>query len=249
MTKKNINITTEELKKLNEQLSSLTAKELLAWFVARYPGKTIFSSSMGLEDQVITDLLASLSNPVPVFTLDTGRMFPETYDLIDITRQRYNIVIEVWFPDGGQVRRMVGEHGINLFYSSQENRKLCCHIRKTEPLRQALSGYSVWITGLRREQSAARQDLELVSFDPEFNILKVNPLLNWSTAEVWEYIRLNRVPYNTLHDQGYPSIGCQPCTRAVMEGEDIRAGRWWWEESGKKECGLHDPLKAKQKSS
>lgn len=194
---------------------------------------------MGAEDQILTHLIAQMPQPIAVFTLDTGRMFYETYELIEKTQLRYDLKIEVFFPDADQVQQMVQKNGINLFYHSVDNRKQCCHIRKIAPLQRALTGKKAWITGLRREQSPTRTDLEIAEWDSLNQMIKINPLLEWSEAEVWSFIREHTVPYNILHDQGFPSIGCQPCTRAVLPGEDVRSGRWWWENPETKECGLH----------
>lgn len=201
--------------------------------------KAVFSTSLGAEDQVITHMLMQIDSGARVFTLDTGRMFPETYELIERTEARYDMRIQVFFPDYKAVENMVSTRGINLFYYSIENRKLCCHIRKIEPLKRALKGNQVWITGLRREQSPTRQDMRYAEWDEGNRIIKVNPLLDWTEKQVWNYIYDNKIPYNTLHDKGFPSIGCQPCTRAIEPGEDVRAGRWWWENPDTKECGLH----------
>jgi phosphoadenosine phosphosulfate reductase len=225
--------------KYNREVSSLGAGEILRFFLEKYPGKAAFSTSLGAEDQVLTGMLSSLGLPFRIFTLDTGRLFQETYDLLDITEKKYNLKIEVAFPEPAQITEMVGLKGINLFYDSVENRKLCCNVRKLEPMRKALQGMQVWITGMRRDQSVTRQDREIVEWDASFGILKVNPILDWTREQVWNYIRERKIPYNTLHDKGFPSIGCLPCTRAVMPGEDERAGRWWWESPKNKECGLH----------
>jgi phosphoadenosine phosphosulfate reductase len=171
--------------------------------------------------------------------LDTGRLPQETYDVIEETREKYNIEIKVMFPDLKQVEQMVNENGPNLFYESIENRKLCCRIRKVEPLKRALSELDAWICGLRAEQSPTRQKLDKVEWDENFNLIKINPLADWTQNQVWQYIKENNVPYNELHDKGYPSIGCAPCTRPIEPGENIRAGRWWWENPEHKECGLH----------
>jgi phosphoadenosine phosphosulfate reductase len=194
---------------------------------------------MGAEDQVITHILAKLSKSANIFTLDTGRVFPETYDLLHRTVNRYGLQIKSFYPDTTQVEEMVNSKGINLFYESIENRKLCCHVRKIVPLRRALTGMDAWITGLRREQSVTRTDLKIVEWDGGNGLIKINPLLEWTEEQVWDYIKNNSIPYNKLHDQGFPSIGCQPCTRAIKKGEDLRAGRWWWEMPDSKECGLH----------
>jgi phosphoadenosine phosphosulfate reductase len=181
-----------------------------------------------------------------VFTLDTGRLNQETYDCMDAIRERYGIQIEVFFPDSNGVEKMVRENGLNLFYNSVELRKLCCGVRKVEPLNRALKGLDAWMTGLRREQAVTRADVRRIELDEDHgNIIKINPLVDWSYGDVWDYIRRKSVPYNRLHKQGYPSIGCAPCTRAVKPGEDLRAGRWWWENPNAKECGLHVNLQAK----
>jgi phosphoadenosine phosphosulfate reductase len=184
-------------------------------------------------------MICGIDKSARIFTLDTGRQFPETYDVIDRTNTRYGIKIEVFFPDYEKVQKMVREHGINLFYESVELRHLCCNVRKVEPLKRALKGVDLWISGLRRTQSSTRHSMEMLEYDSADDVLKFNPLIKWSENQVKEYIRSNNVPYNKLQDKGYPSIGCQPCTRAVLPGEDIRAGRWWWEDPDHRECGLH----------
>lgn len=198
-----------------------------------------FSSSLGAEDMVLTDIVFGDGLPIEVFTLDTGRLPNETYALLDAIAARYGARPRVLFPRAEAVEAYVASHGVNGFYNSVELRKACCHIRKVEPLRRALAGKKAWITGLRRAQSASRQEVAVESFDAENGLMKFNPLVDWSNDEVWAYIRTHAVPYNALHDRGYPSIGCAPCTRAVAPGEDIRAGRWWWENPESKECGLH----------
>jgi phosphoadenosine phosphosulfate reductase len=228
-------------KQFNDRFKGSSATEILIFFLKEYKGKIAFASSLGAEDQVLTHLIASINPATKIFTLDTGRLFPETYDLIERTNNRYKIRMDLYFPDTGKVENMVREKGINLFYESIENRKLCCHIRKIEPLRRALSGIDIWITGLRKEQSNSRNTMTLVEKDENNNgILKLNPLIDWTEEMVWNFIHENNIPYNKLHDKGFPSIGCQPCTRAVEPREDFRAGRWWWEMEGKKECGLHE---------
>lgn len=216
----------------------MTAEELLRWGVEEFGEKVAFASSFGAEDMVVTDLLLRITPHPRIFTLDTGRLPQETYELIQRVREHYSIQLEVYFPDTSRVEAMVREHGINLFYESPEKRKLCCHIRKVEPLQRALSGLSAWITGLRREQSNFRHRLAKVEQE-EGGRLKINPLADWTEEQVWDYLRRHRVPYNRLHDLHYRSIGCAPCTRPVQPGEDFRAGRWWWEQETKKECGLH----------
>ena len=198
-----------------------------------------FSSSLGAEDMVLTDLIFANALLIDVFTLDTGRLPVETYALLDAITVRYGKRVRVVFPRTEAVEAYVNDHGINAFYGSVELRQACCHIRKVEPLNRALAGKRAWVTGMRREQAVTRSDLPLQSFDDERGLAKFNPLAEWSHAEVWTYIRARQVPYHALHDRGYPSIGCAPCTRAVSTGEDVRAGRWWWENPESKECGLH----------
>lgn len=223
----------------NEQLANASAEEILTFFNREFGSAICLSSSMGVEDQVLTDMIMSINPHFNIFTLDTGRLFPETLNLIQETCDHYGTHIKVYFPDYRQVEEMVREKGINLFYRSVENRKLCCHIRKIEPLKRALSGMKAWVTGIRKDQTINRFNTRLVEWDENNGLVKINPLLRWSEKKVWEYIHAHKVPYNTLHDKGFPSIGCQPCTRAVEPGEDSRAGRWWWEDQGHKECGLH----------
>jgi phosphoadenosine phosphosulfate reductase len=220
-------------------LNGYSPQDILSFFVTRYSGKIGFSSSLGAEDQVLTDMICNIDRSIRIFTLDTGRLFQETYDLLHITEKKYGIKIHTYFPDAAKVEKMVEEYGINLFYESVENRKLCCEIRKIEPLKRALAGMKVWITGLRREQSVTRSELQAVEWDEASGMIKVSPLIDWSEEQVWEYIREHKIPYNELHDKGYPSIGCLPCTRAVQPGESVRSGRWWWELPENKECGLH----------
>lgn len=209
-----------------------------------FPGKVVFSSSLGQEDQVLTDIIFKHNLPVKVFTIDTGRLFNESYELLDKTTARYKKDIQVFFPQSAGVESFVAERGINSFYESVENRKACCFVRKVEPLNRALAGAEVWITGLRAEQSDNRKDMPMIEWDETRQLYKFNPLIRWTYDEMIGYIRQHNVPYNTLHDKGFISIGCAPCTRAIEPGEDARAGRWWWEASHK-ECGLHVPLAAK----
>jgi phosphoadenosine phosphosulfate reductase len=213
-------------------------RELLAG-VQRDWAPAGFANSFGLEDMVLTDLIAREFPGIEIFTLDTGRLPQETYDLMKRTADHYGIRLRVFYPDTAAVERHVGEHGPNAFYDSVALRKECCHIRKVEPLKRALRGKRAWLTGLRREQAVTRRDLPVSEFDAATGLQKFNPLADWSHLDVWTYVRGRGVPYNALHDRGYPSIGCAPCTRAVAEGEDIRAGRWWWEDPASKECGLH----------
>ena len=198
-----------------------------------------FANSLGAEDMVLTDIIAQHQLNISLFSLDTGRLPAETYDLIQTLRARYTLKLQVYFPDAAQVESYVAEQGINGFYDSIEARKGCCYVRKVEPLKRALAGKDAWITGMRRDQAVTRGSLAVSAWDAEQGLQKINPLLDWTNAEVWQYLKQNNVPYNKLHDQFYPSIGCAPCTRAISAGEDIRAGRWWWENPEHKECGLH----------
>lgn len=224
---------------LSERWTGKSPEEVLTYFLKEYKGHIALASSLGIEDQVLTAIICRIAPETRIFTLDTGRLFPETYSLIERTNMTYGIKIELFFPDYRQLEQMVNQHGTNLFYESIEKRRLCCYIRKLEPLKRAFTGLKVWICGLRHAQSVTRTGNQLVEWDENNGLLKLNPLIDWSEEQVWEYIRKEGVPYNKLHDQGFPSIGCQPCTRAIQPGEDIRAGRWWWEDPRHKECGLH----------
>jgi phosphoadenosine phosphosulfate reductase len=199
----------------------------------------VFASSLAAEDMVLTDLILQAKLPIRVFTLQTGRLHKETLAVLDAVRAHYGVDIEQYQPDPAAVETYVNNHGLNAFYESIELRKACCQIRKVEPLNRALAGNKAWITGQRRAQSSTRNDLAVQEDDAAHGMQKFNPLADWSEDDVWHYIRSNGVPYNALHDRGYPSIGCEPCTRAIQPGEDIRAGRWWWESADQKECGLH----------
>jgi len=225
----------------SEELESLSAKEILAWAFETYHPRVALACSFQAEESVLIDMMHSLrGSDFRIFTLDTGRLNQETYDCMDAIRERYGIRVEVFFPDAARVENMVQEHGLNLFYKSVDFRKMCCGIRKVEPLSRALKELDGWMTGLRREQAVTRADVRKVEIDKDHGgIIKINPLVDWSHKQVWDYIRENNLPYNKLHDLGYPSIGCAPCTRAIQPGEDIRAGRWWWENPETKECGLH----------
>jgi phosphoadenosine phosphosulfate reductase len=232
------------IEKLNKEYLNKRPEEILSYFISNYENKIVFASSMGAEDQVLTHMIVNINKETPIFTLDTGRLFPETYDIIARTNARFGIKINVYFPEKKQIEEMVTNKGINLFYESIENRKLCCNTRKIEPLKRAFSGMDVWICGLRKDQSVTRHNNQIIEWDEENGMIKVNPILNWSMKNVWDFIKKNNVPYNKLHDKGFPSIGCQPCTRAIEPGEDIRAGRWWWENPDMKECGLHNQKNA-----
>ncbi|MFC2087783.1 phosphoadenylyl-sulfate reductase [Bacteroidota bacterium] len=229
----------DKVPEFNSLLEGSSPEVIIRFFAEKYTSKVCFSTSLGAEDQVLTRMVAENAPMVKIFTLDTGRHFAETYETLDRTIKKYNLNIEIFFPDRQKVEDMVNKKGINLFYESIENRKLCCNIRKVEPLNRALKGNEVWITGLRREQSVTRSNDRLVQLDEHHSIIKVNPLIEWTEDNVRDYLKQNKVPYNVLHDQGYPSIGCQPCTRAILPGEDVRAGRWWWENPEMKECGIH----------
>jgi len=207
--------------------------------ISREFPRAAFASSLGAEDMVITDAILTAQLPIAIFTLDTGRLHDETLALIEAIRDRYHHSIEVFRPLPAAVEQYVTVHGKNAFYESVELRRACCGIRKVEPLRRALEGRDAWITGQRREQSVTRADLPRREFDAAHGIEKFNPLADWSEADVWSWLRARQVPWNALHDRGYPSIGCEPCTRAIRPGEDVRAGRWWWESADKRECGLH----------
>lgn len=223
----------------NEEFKQASPVDVLAFFLDHFKGKIGLSTSMGMEDQVLTEMVTSIDPGIRIFTLDTGRLFPETYDLISRTSKKYSKQIEVFFPDAGEIEQMVAEKGINLFYQSIENREMCCQIRKLKPLARALDGLDAWITGLRKDQSVTRNELQVVEWDDNNGLIKINPLTNWTEDEVKEYIEARGIPVNPLHKQGFASIGCQPCTRAIEESEDVRAGRWWWETPETKECGLH----------
>jgi phosphoadenosine phosphosulfate reductase len=227
------------IQNLNAQFSGESIENLLVYFFGRYGNRLALASSLSIEDQMLTDILLKINPLARVFTLDTGRLFPETYSLIERTNQKYGCKLEVFFPESSEVEEMVRTKGINLFYDGIEQRKLCCNVRKINPLKRAFETLDVWISGLRREQSVTRQEMQLVEWEEPSGLIKLNPLINHTEKEVWEYILQHKVPYNKLHDQGFPSIGCQPCTRAIKPGEDIRAGRWWWENPEHKECGLH----------
>jgi phosphoadenosine phosphosulfate reductase len=232
-------INSKDFLQLSGQIRELTIAEAFAFLVRQYPGKVCFSSSFSLEDQVVTHLIVTAGLPISIFTLDTGRLFAETYAVWSQTIEQYGADIRAYYPDRAPLEEFIHQNGPNAFYASVENRMACCHIRKVEPLKRALAGQSVWITGIRAEHSVSRQSMDLLEWDAANQIIKYNPLLHWSTEEVRSFVSRNNVPYNILQDRGFLSIGCAPCTRAVQPGEDLRAGRWWWEETAKKECGLH----------
>jgi len=230
-----VRLSKDQIEKLETASSLVEALEMISDL---FPGPVVFSSSLGQEVQVITDAIFSYDQPIKIFTLDTGRLFSESYELIERTTARYKKPIRVYFPEASDVEEFVTTKGVNSFYESVENRKECCNIRKVKPLNRALQGAEVWITGVRAEQSDSRKGMPMIEWLEDRQLYKFNPLLNWTFAEVMDYLKEFYVPYNPLHDKGFVSIGCAPCTRAIEPGEDPRAGRWWWETS-QKECGLH----------
>jgi phosphoadenosine phosphosulfate reductase len=221
-------------------ISSSDPVQSLKNLALAFPGEVIFSTSFSWEDQLITHLIFENDIDIKVFTLDTGRMFPETYSTWSSTLSKYQQPITAYYPNAEDLQAFIEKKGPNSFYESVENRKGCCYIRKVEPLQRALRGYKIWITGIRAEHSPNRTDMTQVEWDGTNNMTKFHPLLNWSTDEVKAFIKEQHIPYNPLHDKGFVSIGCAPCTRAIRPGEDFRAGRWWWEDADKKECGLHE---------
>lgn len=229
----------ERIDFLNKKFKNVSIKELLEFFLKESKDSIALSSSFGVEDQVLTDMVLKIYNKANIFTLDTGRLPYETYDVMHRTNLKYKTKIKVYFPESADIEDLYQEQGVNGFYDSVENRKRCCYARKIAPLKRALKGADIWITGLRAQQSLTREDMKLFEWDDANRVIKLNPLVLWSESDVWEYIKENSVPYNALHDKGYPSIGCAPCTRAVEEGANIRSGRWWWESPEHKECGLH----------
>lgn len=225
--------------RIAQQAEALSIEEVITALAAEFPGQVTFSTSFSFEDQLIAHKILSNQLPVSIFTLDTGRLFAETYSVWSATNERYHTQIKAYYPDHSLLEPFVAQKGPNSFYESVENRKECCYIRKVEPLKRALKDNAVWITGLRAEHSANRHDMPQVEWDETNQVIKYHPILHWTTEEVKEYINTNNIPYNPLHDKGFVSIGCAPCTRAIKPGEDFRAGRWWWEDNTKKECGLH----------
>lgn len=219
--------------------SKVTAARQLLSEIARDFSPAVFANSLGAEDMLLTDLILKHKLPITVFSLDTGRLPAETYDLMAAVDNHYGVKLKVYFPQSEEVESYVRNHGINAFYESVTLRKACCYARKVEPLKRALAGKRAWITGLRAQQAATREGLPVREYDESNGLEKFNPLADWSEKEVWTYLKQNNVPYNALHEKFYPSIGCAPCTRAISPGEDVRAGRWWWEAPESKECGLH----------
>ncbi|MCH8813903.1 MAG: phosphoadenylyl-sulfate reductase [Chloroflexi bacterium] len=232
--------TAADVDALNEQLGGKSAEEIIRWAGETFGPDIKAASSFGAEDVVVLDLIAKTAPEIRIFTLDTGRLHDETYKVMESVRTKYELSMQTMFPNTEAVELLVAEKGYYSFLDSVENRKECCGIRKVEPLKRALSDAKAWMTGLRRDQSVTRTDTPAIEWDEGNGLLKVNPIIEWTNDDVWAYIKENNVPYNELHDKGFPSIGCAPCTRAIKEGEDIRAGRWWWENPEFKECGLHD---------
>lgn len=224
---------------LNAAIEGKSETESLAILADLFPGEVVFSTSLGYEDQVITDFILKNNLNITIFTLDTGRLFSETYMTLQKTNNRYDTKIKVYYPQTDSVETLVSTKGPLSFYDSVENRKECCFIRKVEPLNRALKGAKIWVTGIRAEQSGNRHDMPQLEWDEAHQLVKFHPILHWSFDEVKTFVKSNGLPYNPLHDKGFVSIGCAPCTRAIQEGEDFRAGRWWWEDESKKECGLH----------
>jgi phosphoadenosine phosphosulfate reductase len=228
------------IEEIKSAIKDKSPQEVLSFLAQNFEGEIVFSTSFGWEDQVISDMIFSQNLPIKVFTLDTGRMFTETYFTWNRTLEKYQKPIHAYYPNEQKLQEMISLKGPSSFYESVENRKECCGLRKVEPLNRALKNQKIWITGIRADQSVNREDMDWVELDEAHQLIKVHPIFHWTLDDVKSYVREKNVPYNPLHDKGFPSIGCQPCTRAVAEGEDFRAGRWWWEDASKKECGLHD---------
>ena len=230
----------EDVKSLNREFERSSPGDILAWASQNLGSSVALATSFQVQGMVLVDMFAKTDPEARIFTLDTGRLHSHTYDAMEKTREKYGINIEVLFPDTDEVEEMVTSRGVNLFYKSVENRRLCCQVRKTNPLNGFLKTLDGWITSIRADQTEQRADSSKFEIDYlHGKMLKINPILDWTIERVWDYVRKNDVPYNKLHDMGYPSIGCAPCTRAVEEGEDPRAGRWWWEQDSDKECGIH----------
>ncbi|WP_025762338.1 phosphoadenylyl-sulfate reductase [Dyadobacter tibetensis] len=228
-----------DISSLEAAINGKTEIEALAILADTFPGKVVFSSSLGYEDQVITDFILKNKLDIEIFSLDTGRLFNETYMTLQKTNNRYDAKLKVYYPQTDSVEALMSTKGPLSFYESVENRKECCYIRKVEPLNRALKDAKIWITGIRAEQSGNRHDMPQLEWDEAHQLVKFHPIMRWTFEEVKNYVKSNGIPYNPLHDKGFVSIGCAPCTRAIQEGEDFRAGRWWWEDESKKECGLH----------
>ena len=230
----------EDVKNLNREFERSSPEDILSWASKNLDRSVALATSFQVQGMVVVDMFVKVNPEGRIFTLDTGRLHSHTYDVMDRTREKYNINIEVLFPDTIEVEEMVTSRGVNLFYKSVENRRLCCQVRKTNPLNRYLKTLDAWITSIRADQTEQRAESSKFEIDYlHGRMLKINPILDWTIDHVWNYVKKNDVPYNKLHDMGYPSIGCAPCTRAIEKGEDPRAGRWWWEQSSDKECGIH----------
>ena len=235
-----MNFSEEDVKSLNREFERSSPEDVLSWASQNLGSSVALATSFQVQGMVLVDMFAKTDPEARIFTLDTGRLHSHTYDAMEKTREKYDINIEVLFPDTSEVEEMVTSRGVNLFYKSVENRRLCCQVRKTNPLNVFLKTLDAWITSIRADQTEQRADSTKFEIDYlHGRMLKINPILDWTIDEVWDYVRKNDVPYNKLHDMGYPSIGCAPCTRAIEKGEDPRAGRWWWEQDSDKECGIH----------
>ncbi len=229
-----------KLKQYQKLLSRKSARAILEWALEEFGNERVaLATAFGPESQIITDILVNIGKPFRVFTIDTGRLFQETYDVMQKSIEKYGLQYEVYAPDPVELAELIGKEGPNLFYNSVENRRKCCEVRKVRPLNKVLKTVDLWITGLRQEQSAHRKSVQLIEWDYLHNIYKLNPLARWTEKEIWDYIKQHDVPYNQLLRCGFKSVGCAPCTRAVGPGESARDGRWWWEKEGPKECGLH----------
>jgi phosphoadenosine phosphosulfate reductase len=227
-----------ELLNLDLEQKAAGVRERLATALREH-GRVVYSNSLGAEAMVLTDIIWTQVPEIDIFSIDTGRLHQETYDLLEKLERRYKRSLRIVHPDARALEELVSAQGVNGFYHSLDARLACCHVRKVAPFKRAIAGYTAWVTGVRREQSAARAQAQPVEWDSEYGLYKVSPLLEWSEAEIWQYIRARKLPYNSLHDRQFPSIGCHPCTRAIQPGESRRAGRWWWEQPESRECGLH----------
>jgi phosphoadenosine phosphosulfate reductase len=227
-----------ELLNLDLEQKAAAVRQQLADSVREH-GRVVYSNSLGAEAMVLTDIIWSHVPEIDIFSIDTGRLHEETYELLEKLQRRYKRSIRLVYPDAQALEKLVADQGVNGFYHSLESRLACCHVRKVEPFRRAVAGYSAWVTGVRREQSATRAQAQPIEWDTENSLHKISPLLDWTEEQVWQYIRARKLPYNSLHDRQFPSIGCSPCTRAIQPGENRRAGRWWWEQPESRECGLH----------
>lgn len=236
----------QRITELKSKTNGFNSEQILKFAYEEFKDGVNFATSLGEEDQVITDIISKVAPKIEIFTLDTGRLHQETYDLLAKNQKKYDLKFKIMYPDTKAVEEMVRAKGINLFYESVENRKFCCGVRKVEPLKRALANVDAWITGLRKAQSITRSNLGIFEWDEANQRIKINPLLDWSLDDVHKYIKEHNVDVNSLHAKGFASIGCAPCTRAIKKGEDIRAGRWWWEVPESKECGLHNNPKWKK---